>query len=163
MTDCTTAHLREFNRRRIGRSSRAARQRGQCTPTGTGPSRGITSRRPIARRWELTRSGVAAILPSTNHGSHQSAARSASRHVGSSHPEGTCRSALLPAVIPVRRGNRSPDVVQYGPNTRQNGGAGQTKDQHETTRFTTPLNLQNLHPRFKSGRRLQMFLIDSPD
>jgi hypothetical protein len=34
------------------------------------------------------------------------------------------------------------------------GGAGQTSDQHETTRFTTPLNLQNLHPRFKSGRRL---------
>jgi hypothetical protein len=40
---------------------------------------------------------------------------------------------------------------------RQNGGAGQTKDQHETTRVTTPLNLQNLHPRFKSGRRLQNF------
>ena len=52
----------------------------------------------------------------------------------------------------VRRG--SPNVVQYGPNTRQNGGAGGTKDQHETTRCPTPLNLQNLHPRFKSGRRL---------
>jgi hypothetical protein len=50
---------------------------------------------------------------------------------------------------------RSPKVVQYGPNTRQIGGAGPTKDQHETTRCTTPLNLQNLHPRFKSGRRLQ--------
>jgi len=55
-------------------------------------------------------------------------------------------------------GSRSPNVVQYGPDTRQNGGAGQTKDQHETTRSTTPLNLQNLHPRFKSGRRLQIFL-----
>ena len=30
-----------------------------------------------------------------------------------------------------------------------------TKDQHETTRLRTSLNLQNLHPRFKSGRRLQ--------
>jgi hypothetical protein len=50
--------------------------------------------------------------------------------------------------------HRSPNVVHYGPNTRQNGGTGQTKDQHETTRFTTPSNLQNLHPRFKSGRRL---------
>ena len=29
-----------------------------------------------------------------------------------------------------------------------------TKDQHETTRCPTPLNLQNLHPRFKFGRRL---------
>ena len=54
-------------------------------------------------------------------------------------------------------GSRSPNVVQYGPDPRQNGGAGQTKDQHEPTRFTTPLNLQNLHPRFKSGRRLQNF------
>src|SRR6185503_623853 len=52
----------------------------------------------------------------------------------------------------VRRG--SPNVVQYGPNTRQNGGAGVTRDQHEPTRCPTPLNLQNLHPRFKSGRRL---------
>jgi hypothetical protein len=49
----------------------------------------------------------------------------------------------------------SPNVVQYGPNTRQNEGVGPTKDQHETTRCPTPLNLQNLHPRFKSGRRLQ--------
>ena len=40
--------------------------------------------------------------------------------------------------------------------TRQNGCAGQTKDQHEMTRFTTPLNLQNLHPRFKSWRRLEI-------
>ena len=52
-------------------------------------------------------------------------------------------------------GSRSPNVVQYGPKMRQDGGAGQTKDQHEATRFTTPANLQNLHPRFKSGRRLQ--------
>src|SRR5829696_7899796 len=51
---------------------------------------------------------------------------------------------------------RSPDVVQLRPNTRQNGGAGSTRNQHETTRFTTPSNLQNLHPRFKSGRRLQI-------
>ena len=49
---------------------------------------------------------------------------------------------------------RSPGVVQLRPNTRQNGVAGLTRDQHETTRFKTPLNLQNLHPRFKSGRRL---------
>jgi hypothetical protein len=39
---------------------------------------------------------------------------------------------------------------------RQNGVAGVTKDQHETTRSITPLSLQNLHPRFKSGRRLQI-------
>ena len=51
-------------------------------------------------------------------------------------------------------GGCSPNVVQYRPDTRQGGGAGQTKDQREATRFTTPLNLQNLHPRFKSGRRL---------
>jgi ubiquinone/menaquinone biosynthesis C-methylase UbiE len=51
-------------------------------------------------------------------------------------------------------GSRSPNVVQYGPNTRHNGGGGRTKDQHEPTRCPTPLNLQNLHPRFKSGRRL---------
>jgi len=30
-----------------------------------------------------------------------------------------------------------------------------TRDQHETTPCMTPLNLQNLDPRFKSGRRLQ--------
>jgi hypothetical protein len=48
----------------------------------------------------------------------------------------------------------SPDVVHYGPNTRQHRGAGPTKDQHETTPRTPPLNLQNLHPRFKSERRL---------
>ena len=60
-------------------------------------------------------------------------------------------------------GRRSPNVVQYGPNTRQNGGAGPTKDQHETTPFTTPLNLQNLHPRFKSGRRLQPSLGSIPE
>jgi hypothetical protein len=34
-------------------------------------------------------------------------------------------------------GSRSPNVVQYRPDTRQNRGTGQTKDQHETTRFTT--------------------------
>ena len=56
----------------------------------------------------------------------------------------------------IRGAANSSTVVQYGPNTRQNGGAGLTKDQHEATRFTTPLNLQNLHPRFKSGRRLQI-------
>ena len=65
--------------------------------------------------------------------------------------------AGLPVYVqgPTRIAPCSPDVVQYGPNTGQSRGAGQTKDQHETTRFTTPLNLQNLHPRFKSGRRLQ--------
>ena len=57
----------------------------------------------------------------------------------------------------------SPDVVQEGPNTRQNRGAGRTRDQHETTRFTTPLNLQNLHPRFKSLRRLQSQIVSSQD
>jgi hypothetical protein len=31
-----------------------------------------------------------------------------------------------------------------GPNTRQSKGAGLTRNQHETTRFTTRLNLQNL-------------------
>jgi len=54
-----------------------------------------------------------------------------------------------------RSGDRSPDVVHQRPNTGQSGGAGMTKDQHETTRLRTSLNLQNLHPRFKSGRRLQ--------
>src|SRR6185369_13456088 len=54
-------------------------------------------------------------------------------------------------------------VVQYGPNTRQNRRAGPTRDQHETTRVTTPLNLQNLHPRFKSGRRLQSQSVYSGD
>ena len=49
----------------------------------------------------------------------------------------------------------SPDVVQYGPNTGENERAGPTRNQHETTRVRTSLNLQNLHPRFKSGRRLQ--------
>ena len=52
---------------------------------------------------------------------------------------------------------RSPNVVQYGPNTRQNGVAGRTRNQHEPTRCPTSLNLQNLHPRFKSGRRLHYF------
>jgi hypothetical protein len=52
----------------------------------------------------------------------------------------------------------SPDVVQYGPNTGQNGGAGPTRNQHELTRRPIPLNLQNLHPRFKSGRRLHFSL-----
>ena len=74
-----------------------------------------------------------------------------------------CKWWKYPSLDPFRAsgheattGRGSPDVVQYGPNTRQNGGAGPTKDQHETTRCTTPLSLQNLHPRFKSGRRLQI-------
>ena len=50
---------------------------------------------------------------------------------------------------------RSPDVVRLRPNTRQNGVAALTRDQHETTPCVTPLNLQNLDPRFKSGRHLQ--------
>jgi hypothetical protein len=57
-----------------------------------------------------------------------------------------------------RRSEGSPDVVQLRPNSRQNGVAGLTGDQHETTRFTTLLNLQNLDPRFKSGRLLRNFL-----
>ncbi len=60
-----------------------------------------------------------------------------------------------------RKPCRSPDVVQYCPNTGQNGVAGLTRDQHETTRSTTPVNLQNLHPRFKSGRRLQFSSLNS--
>jgi len=56
---------------------------------------------------------------------------------------------------------RSPDVVRLRPNTRQNGVAALTRDQHETTPCVTPLNLQNLDPRFKSGRRLQFQILDS--
>ncbi len=53
---------------------------------------------------------------------------------------------------------RSPDVVQYRPNTGQNLVAGLTRDQHETTTIDEPrTGLQNLHPRFDSGRRLQLF------
>ena len=50
---------------------------------------------------------------------------------------------------------RSPNVVQYRPNTRQDKWAGPTRDQRETTRTTSQSNLQNLHPRFKSGRHLR--------
>jgi hypothetical protein len=41
------------------------------------------------------------------------------------------------------------------PNTRENEGAGPTRKQDESTRLTSQPCLQNLHPRFKSGRRLQ--------
>src|SRR4029453_830559 len=54
------------------------------------------------------------------------------------------------------RQNLVVQMCQYGPNTGQNEGAGPTRDKHETTRCMTPLNLQNLHPRFKSERRLQI-------
>jgi hypothetical protein len=45
---------------------------------------------------------------------------------------------------------------QLRPNTRENGGAGPTSKQDESTRWTSRPCLQNLHPRFKSGRRLQI-------
>jgi ligand-binding sensor domain-containing protein len=37
----------------------------------------------------------------------------------------------------------------------EDASGGLARDQHEVTGFTTQANLQNLHPRFKSGRRLQ--------
>ena len=41
------------------------------------------------------------------------------------------------------------------PNTGENGGVGPTRKQDESTTSTSRPCLQNLHPRFKSGRRLQ--------
>src|SRR5262245_45593438 len=40
------------------------------------------------------------------------------------------------------------------PNTGENGGVGPTRKQDESTRCRSRPCLQNLHPRFKSGRRL---------
>ena len=60
-------------------------------------------------------------------------------------------------------GLRTPDVVLLRANTRQNGVAGMTRNQRETTNCMTPSNLQNLDPRFKSGRRLQFSSSNSTD
>jgi len=46
-------------------------------------------------------------------------------------------------------------------NTRENGGTGPIRKQDESTRSRTWRNLQNLDPRFKSGRRLQFQVHDS--
>jgi hypothetical protein len=59
-----------------------------------------------------------------------------------------CRSAL--------GNNLGTTWEQLRPNTRENGGAGPTSKQDESTRWTSRPCLQNLHPRFKSGRRLQI-------
>jgi hypothetical protein len=42
---------------------------------------------------------------------------------------------------------------QRRPNTRENRGVGPTRKQDESTRLTSRPCLQNLHPRFESGRR----------
>ena len=69
------------------------------------------------------------------------------------HAQGT--QSETPARRHLRRPRTRPE--------RQNGVAGTTKDQHETTRCPTPPNLQNLHPRFKSGRRLHFSSAESRD
>ena len=44
------------------------------------------------------------------------------------------------------------------PKHQGNRGVGPTRKQDESTTLTSRPCLQNLHPRFKSGRRLQIFL-----
>jgi hypothetical protein len=50
---------------------------------------------------------------------------------------------------PIRDHNR--------PNTVEHRGLASTRRQDKPVSLTTPRNLQNLHPRFKSGRRLQIY------
>jgi hypothetical protein len=51
--------------------------------------------------------------------------------------------------------NFSPTSVQERPNTTENRGVLETREQDDSTTCRTRRSLQNLHPRFKSGRRLQ--------
>jgi hypothetical protein len=51
--------------------------------------------------------------------------------------------------------NFSPTSVHERPNTTENRGVPDTREQDDSTTCTTYRKLQNLHPRFKSGRRLQ--------
>src|SRR5262245_47144971 len=46
----------------------------------------------------------------------------------------------------------SPTAVHEGPNTTQQQGRPRIREQDESTTYPTLRNLQNLHPRFKSGR-----------
>ena len=55
------------------------------------------------------------------------------------------------------RRNFSPTSVHERPNTTENRGVPETREQNDSTTCRTRRNLQNLYPRFKSGRRLQSF------
>ena len=46
---------------------------------------------------------------------------------------------------------------QQRPNNRENLASAGTRRRSQPLRMTTLYGLQNLHPRFKSGRRLQNF------
>ena len=54
------------------------------------------------------------------------------------------------------RPNFSPTSVHERPNTIENRGVPETREQDDSTTCRTRRSLQNLHPRFKSGRRLQL-------
>ena len=47
-------------------------------------------------------------------------------------------------------------LEQQRPNTRENQASSGTRRRSQASRLTTLYGLQNLHPRFKSGRRLQI-------
>src|SRR6266850_872054 len=54
--------------------------------------------------------------------------------------------------------NFSPTSVHERPNTTENRGGPETREQDDSTTCRTRRNLQNLHRRFKSGRRLPFLL-----
>ena len=66
-----------------------------------------------------------------------------------------CTTARLPPEFAHKVDSRT-IREQCRPNTRQKQLAPRTRKQGEPSRTGTSRNLQNLHPRFKSGRRLQI-------
>jgi hypothetical protein len=76
------------------------------------------------------------------------------------------------AKIPIH-GDRLPAAVltlsvgatseQQRPNTAENQAPSRTRRRSQALRITTLYGLQNLHPRFKSGRRLQFSSVKSLD